>query len=128
MLSCMDWTTTNEVRLNVNNSSDMQEGLLERSKDCIMHSSAMVVPVPEGHVRGPQLRHQWHWECRETATGQGKAYVASAIGIEAFLCEEWCTLCLAYQQVGSVSDIPSDRYTPIAVYGIEDSSILVRGR
>ncbi|PAN51669.2 hypothetical protein PAHAL_9G580400 [Panicum hallii] len=44
--------------------------------------------------------------------------VASAI--DAFACEALRTLCLAYQDVTSGSDIPSDGYTLIAVFGIKD--------
>ncbi|KAL6853874.1 hypothetical protein ACP4OV_019903 [Aristida adscensionis] len=44
--------------------------------------------------------------------------VASAIG--AFACEALRTLCLAYQDVGTGGDIPSDGYTLIAVFGIKD--------
>ncbi|KAL6616673.1 hypothetical protein ACP70R_038943 [Stipagrostis hirtigluma subsp. patula] len=44
--------------------------------------------------------------------------VASAI--DAFACEALRTLCLAYQDVGSGSDIPNDGYTLIAVFGIKD--------
>ncbi|RCV28985.1 hypothetical protein SETIT_5G447100v2 [Setaria italica] len=44
--------------------------------------------------------------------------VASAI--DAFACEALRTLCLAYQDVSSGSDIPNDGYTLIAVFGIKD--------
>ena len=44
--------------------------------------------------------------------------VASAI--DAFACEALRTLCLAYQDVGSASDVPGDGYTLIAVFGIKD--------
>ncbi|KAG2594145.1 hypothetical protein PVAP13_5NG623400 [Panicum virgatum] len=44
--------------------------------------------------------------------------VASAI--DAFACEALRTLCLAYQDVTSGSDIPNDGYTLIAVFGIKD--------
>ncbi|XP_062187697.1 calcium-transporting ATPase 1, plasma membrane-type-like isoform X2 [Phragmites australis] len=44
--------------------------------------------------------------------------VASAI--DAFAGEALRTLCLAYQDVGTGNDIPSDGYTLIAVFGIKD--------
>ncbi|KAJ1287029.1 hypothetical protein BS78_03G399100 [Paspalum vaginatum] len=44
--------------------------------------------------------------------------VASAI--DAFACEALRTLCLAYQDVGNASEVPSDKYTLIAVFGIKD--------
>ncbi|XP_062208737.1 calcium-transporting ATPase 1, plasma membrane-type isoform X2 [Phragmites australis] len=44
--------------------------------------------------------------------------VASAI--DAFACEALRTLCLAYQDVGTGNDIPSDGYTLVAVFGIKD--------
>ncbi|KAL5222196.1 hypothetical protein ABZP36_026909 [Zizania latifolia] len=44
--------------------------------------------------------------------------VSSAI--DAFACEALRTLCLAYQDVDGGSDIPSDGYTLIAVFGIKD--------
>jgi P-type Ca2+ transporter type 2C len=40
--------------------------------------------------------------------------------IDAFACEALRTLCLAYQDVGAGSDVPSDGYTLIAVFGIKD--------
>lgn len=65
--------------------------------------------------------------CSSVINGSGSVEILTeaktrrvARAIDAFACEALRTLCLAYQDVGSGTDIPSDGYTLIAVFGIKD--------